>query len=102
MAVSADGFELDGPETRGDPHAGSGHDSVARSKIARTPVAVEITPGMTEQLYGRDLVLEDIGRSAVVLGDARKAHHQVTLDNVVCRNVPQMVRGKLARAGCLT
>ena len=65
--------------------------TLVRDRIARTPVAVEITPGMTEQLFGRDLVLEDIGRSAVVLGDARKAHHEVTLDHVVCRNVPQLV-----------
>ena len=65
--------------------------TLVRDRIARTPVAVEITHGMTEQLFGRDLMLEDIGWSAVVLGDARKAHHEVTLDHVVCRNVPQLV-----------
>ena len=68
--------------------------TLVRDRIARTPVAVEITHGMTEQLFGRDLVLEDIARSAVVLGDARKAHHEVTLDHVVCRNVPQVVRSE--------
>jgi hypothetical protein len=73
--------------------------TLLRVKIARTPVAVEITKGMAEQLYGRDLQLEDIGQSAVVLGDARKAHHQVTLDNVACRNVPQMVRGEAGSDG---
>jgi hypothetical protein len=54
---------------------------------------------MTEQLYGRDLVLEDISQSAVVLGDARKAHHQVTLDNIACRNVPQFVQGQTGSSG---
>ncbi len=73
--------------------------TLVRDRIARTPVAVEITPGMTEQLYGRDLVLEDIGQSAVVLGDAQKAHHEVTLDHVVCRNVPQMVQGETGASG---
>ncbi len=73
--------------------------TLVRDRIARTPVAVEITPGMTEQLYGRDLVLEDIGRSAVVLGDARKAHHEVTLDHVVCRNVPQIVQSGTGLGG---
>ncbi len=73
--------------------------TLLRVKIARTPVAVEITPGMAEQLYGRDLQLEDIGQSAVVLGDARKAHHQVTLDNVACKNVPQLVRGEAGSGG---
>ena len=68
--------------------------TLVRDRIASTPVAVEITTGMTEQLYARDLVLEDISRSAVVLGDARKAHHQVTLDRIVCRNVPQLIQGQ--------
>ena len=68
--------------------------TLVRDHIAHTPVAIEITRGMTEQLYGRDLVLEDISRSAVVLGDARKAHHQVTLDGIVCRNVPQLLQGQ--------
>lgn len=73
--------------------------TLVRDRIAHTPVAVEITHGMTEQLYGRDLVLEDIGQSAVVLGDARKAHHQVTLDNIVCSNVPQFVRSQAGSSG---
>jgi hypothetical protein len=68
--------------------------TLVRDRIAHTPVAIEITHGMTEQLYGRDLVLEDLSRSAVVLGDARKAHHQVTLDNIICRNVPQLLQGQ--------
>ena len=67
--------------------------TLVRDRISRTPVAVEITPGMTEELYGRDLLLEDIGQSAVVLGDAQRAHNEVTLDRIVCRNVAQMVIG---------
>ncbi len=72
--------------------------TLVRVHISHVPVAVEITRRMTEQLYGRDLVLEDISQSAVVLGDALKAHHQVTLDNIVCRNVPQLVKGQDAAA----
>ena len=68
--------------------------TLVRDRITRTPVAVEITKGMTEQLYGHDLVLEDISQAAVVLGDARKAHHQVNLENLVCRNVPQLIKGQ--------
>ncbi len=73
--------------------------TLVRDHIAHTPIAIEITHGMTEQLYGRDLALEDIGQSAVVLGDARKAHHQVTLDNIACRNVPQLVQGQTGASG---
>jgi hypothetical protein len=68
--------------------------TLVRVHISHVPVAVEITKGMTEQLYGRDLLLEDISQSAVLLGDALKSHHQVTLDNVICRNVPQLVMGQ--------
>ena len=35
----------------------------------------------------------------MVLGDARKAHHEITLDHVVCRNVPQMVQGETGASG---
>ena len=73
--------------------------TLVRDRISRTPIAIEITPGMTEELFARDLLLEDIGRSAVVLGDARKAHHEVTLEHVVCRNVPQMVQGETGSSG---
>lgn len=65
--------------------------TLVRDRISRTPVAIEITPGMTEELYARDLVLDDIGRSALVLGDAHKAHNEITLDHIVCNNVPQFV-----------
>lgn len=68
--------------------------TLVRDRISRTPVAVEITPGKTEELYARDLVLQDIGRSALVLGNAQKPHNEITLDNVVCRNVPQLVQGE--------
>jgi hypothetical protein len=68
--------------------------TLVRDRIAHTPVAIEITRGMVEQLYGRDLVLEDISKAGVILGDAQKAHHQVTLDHVICRNVPQLVQAQ--------
>lgn len=70
--------------------------TLVRDRIAHVPVAVEITHGMVEQLYGRDLVLENIGKSAVILGDAQKAHHQVTLDQVICRDVPQLIQAQSA------
>jgi hypothetical protein len=65
--------------------------TLVRDRIAHAPVAVEIARGRVEQLYGRDLTLEDIRRTALVLGDAAKAHHQVTLEHIVCRHVPVLV-----------
>jgi hypothetical protein len=73
--------------------------TLVRDRIADSPVAIEIAKGMTEQLYGRDLVLEDIRQSAVLLGDARKAHHQVTLESIACKNVPQLVQSQTASSG---
>ncbi len=73
--------------------------TLVRDRIAHTPIAIQITPGMTEELYGRDLVLEDIARSAIVLGDARKDHNEVTLDHVACRNVPHLVEGEPGSSG---
>ncbi|HXE09459.1 MAG TPA: glycosyl hydrolase family 28-related protein [Acidobacteriaceae bacterium] len=70
--------------------------TLVRDRIAHTPVAIEITQGMVEQLYGRDLTLEDIRRTALVLGDVAKAHHEVTLDHVLCREVPTFVDGNVA------
>ena len=65
--------------------------TLVRDRIARAPVAIEIAQGKMEQLYGRDLTFEDIRRTALVLGDAAKAHHQVTLERTVCRRVPILV-----------
>lgn len=67
--------------------------TLVRDRIAHTPVAVEVTPGMTEQLYARDLSLEDIRQSALLLGDIRKAHHEVTLDHILCTHVKQLIQG---------
>ena len=73
--------------------------TLVRDRISHTPVAVQITPGQIEELYARDLVLQNISRSAVVLGDAQKTHNEITLDHVVCRNVPQMVEGEPGSSG---
>jgi hypothetical protein len=76
--------------------------TLVRDRIAHVPVAVEITKGMVEQLYGRDLTLEDIRRSALVLGDASKAHHEVTLDHILCRQVPTFVEASATVPGMKT
>jgi pectate lyase-like protein/SMP-30/gluconolaconase/LRE-like protein len=76
--------------------------TLVRDRIAHAPVAIEIARGMVEQLYGRDLTLEDISRTALVLGDASKAHHEVTLENIVCRQVPVFVEASTTVPGMRT
>jgi hypothetical protein len=65
--------------------------TLVRDRISRTPVAVEIAPGKIEELYARDLLLEDISRSALVLGDTQNLRDEITLDHIICRNVPQLI-----------
>ncbi|NUQ30324.1 MAG: hypothetical protein HOQ35_17665 [Acidobacteriaceae bacterium] len=65
--------------------------TLVRNRISKTPVAVEISKGMAEQLYGRDLVFEDISRAGVVVGNGWAAHSQITLDNIACNNEAKLV-----------
>ena len=65
--------------------------TLIRDRIEHVPVAVEISPDMPEQLYGRDLLLRDVA-VGVVLGDTTSQHHQVTLDNVRCSHIGHLLR----------
>ena len=65
--------------------------TLIRDTIEHTPVAVEIPSNMPEQLYARDLLLRDITRAAVVLGDTTSQHHQVTLDHILCSGVARLL-----------
>lgn len=65
--------------------------TLVRNRIAKTPVAVEISKGMAEQFYGRDLIFEDISRAGVVVGNVWAAHSQITLHHIGCNNVAKML-----------
>ena len=67
--------------------------TLVRVELADTPVAVEISRGMPEQLYGRDLLLRNITRTAFVLGDVSQQHHQVTLEKINCDHVTRLLEG---------
>lgn len=67
--------------------------TLVRVEFSETPVAVEISRGMPEQLYGRDLLLSNITRTAFVLGDVSQQHHQVTLEQIRCAHVARLLEG---------
>ncbi len=67
--------------------------TLIRDRFAHVPVAMEIATGEVEQLYGRDLQLEDISTAAVALGNARNVRSEVTLTNIACANVPHFLSG---------
>ena len=66
--------------------------TLIRDRFAHVPVAIQIAPCEVEQLYGRDLQMEDV-RSAAFKSNARNLHSEVTLANVDCTDVPQFYNG---------
>jgi sugar lactone lactonase YvrE len=67
--------------------------TLIRCRFAHMPVAIQIAPGEVEQLYGRDLRMEDIRSVAFKQGNARNHHSEVTLTNVACSDVSSFYRG---------
>lgn len=67
--------------------------TLVRVRFAHMPIALKIAPGEVEQLYGRDLQMEDISSVALKAGNVRNTHSEVTLSNVACSNVPQFYQG---------
>jgi hypothetical protein len=65
--------------------------TLVRDTIEDTPVAIEIPANMPEQLYARDVLLKNIARAAIALGDTTSQHHQITLDHVLCAHVAKML-----------
>jgi sugar lactone lactonase YvrE len=67
--------------------------TLLRDRFAHVPVAIEIADGQVEQLYGRDLRIEDVLGAAVSLGNTKNLRSEVTLENIECGQVPHFVRG---------
>ena len=63
--------------------------TLIRVSFSNMPVALQIPPGEVEQLYGRDLRMNNIREAAFVAGNARNPHSAVTLVNIACTDVPR-------------
>lgn len=72
--------------------------TLIRVSFSNMPVALQIAPGQVEQLYGRDLWMQNIREAAFVAGNARNTHSAVTLVNTVCSDVPRFFSGENALA----
>jgi sugar lactone lactonase YvrE len=68
--------------------------TLVRVSFSNMPVALQIAPGEVEQLYGRDLRMENIRDAAFVAGNARNPHSAVTLVNIACTDVPRFFAGE--------
>ncbi len=67
--------------------------TLVRVGFSNMPVALKITPGEVEQLYARDLRLENITSAALEVGDWQNHHSEITLANISCSNVPRFTAG---------
>ena len=67
--------------------------TLIRDRFAHVPVAIEIPKGEVEQLYGRDLHMEDISDTALKLGDVQNLRSEITLEKIVCERVKQFAAG---------
>ena len=67
--------------------------TLIRVSFKNMPIALQITPGEVEQLYARDLKLEDIRTAAFKAGNFHNTHSEVTLTNIACSNVPTFYQG---------
>ncbi|HEY1464053.1 MAG TPA: glycosyl hydrolase family 28-related protein, partial [Terriglobales bacterium] len=67
--------------------------TLIRDRIRNVPVGIEIPEGEVEQLYARDLQMENISQTAFKLGDVRNLRSEVTLENIACKHVKRFVEG---------
>jgi sugar lactone lactonase YvrE len=67
--------------------------TLVRVRFSHMPIALQIAPGQVEQLYGRDLQMEDIRSAAFKAGNIRNTHSEVTLTNIACSDVPTFCQG---------
>jgi len=67
--------------------------TLVRDRFAHVPVAMEIAEGQVEQLYGRDLRIEEVLGAVVALGNSKNLRSEVTLENIECHDVPNFTRG---------
>jgi sugar lactone lactonase YvrE len=72
--------------------------TLIRVSFSDMPVALQIAPGEVEQLYARDLRMENIREAAFVAGNARNPHSAVTLVNIACTDVPRFTEAIKAPA----
>ena len=64
--------------------------AIVRPIFKNTPTAVSIAPETPDQLWISDAVMENISGPAVIISDKDNARTQVNLQNITCRNVPNI------------
>lgn len=65
---------------------------IKRMNVKNTPVAVEIAENRSEKLYLEDCTFDNVSDCGVLVSHENFSPSQLTIRNVVCRNVPVAVR----------
>jgi hypothetical protein len=66
--------------------------TVIRTTFRNLPVAIDIDPHDSDQLWVKDSRFENLSRAAVVISSEQNATNQVGFENAVCASVPVFVR----------
>jgi hypothetical protein len=66
--------------------------TVIRTTFRNLPVAIDLDPHYSDQLWVKDSRFENLSRAAVVISNEQNATTQVGFENAVCANVPVFVR----------
>jgi hypothetical protein len=61
---------------------------IVRLQAKNVPAVVEIEPGYSDKLYMEDCVFEGVKQAAVIISNEKNATNQISLRNIVCRDVP--------------
>jgi len=60
--------------------------------IRNTPVGIDIDPGYSDSLWGKDVRFENVSKAAVVISAEDSAFTQIGFDNALASNVPTFAR----------
>ena len=66
--------------------------TVVRSAFRRVPVAVDVDPQYSDQVWIKDSRFEDVSTAIVVIGNEKNPETQVGIENAACSNVPVFAR----------
>ncbi|HVY73725.1 MAG TPA: glycosyl hydrolase family 28-related protein [Puia sp.] len=65
--------------------------TIVRLQAKNCPEVIEINPNYAEKLFMEDSRFENISGSALTISLTRNASSQISLRNIDCRNVPQLI-----------
>ena len=66
--------------------------TLVRDTFRRVPVAIDIDPRYSDQLWVKDGRFEDVSKAVVIISNERNATTQIGFEDAMCANVPVFAR----------